>query len=261
LELIVDHLWNLAHRSDDEACWLTNPKLLGEDRRMLYPNGYFDLGVAHGTPGIIGLLARVRAAGIATKKAGVLLKKAVRWLLRQRLPEEAESEFSAWFAPEYRAEACRLAWCYGDAGIAAALVLAARCTGKPWWESEAWAIARRAAARIPERAGVVDAGFCHGSSGLAHIFNRFYHASQDDLFREAAVYWIGRTLQFCHPGTGVAGFSAMRRKDDGGWEAARRYGVLEGIAGVGLTLLAAISDIEPGWDRMFMVNIPPISHA
>jgi hypothetical protein len=37
---------------------------------------------------------------------------------------------------------------------------------------------------------------------------------------------------------------------------AGRFGMIEGIAGVGLTLLAALSAIEPSWDRIFLVDVP-----
>jgi hypothetical protein len=34
-------------------------------------------------------------------------------------------------------------------------------------------------------------------------------------------------------------------------------GILTGAAGVALALLAAATPIEPSWDRMLLVSIPP----
>ena len=35
-------------------------------------------------------------------------------------------------------------------------------------------------------------------------------------------------------------------------------GFLTGAAGIALALLAAVSDVEPAWDRVLLVSIPPI---
>jgi len=209
LELIVERLSELAEPSGDGLCWLTRPDLLRGWQREKYPQGHYDLGLAHGLPGIIALLGKIHAAGVSREKTGRLLGGAVQWLLRQRLPQRAQSSFSAFHIPGRQSEGCRLAWCYGDAGLAAALFLAARCVGEESWEQEALAIARGAAARDTKACGVVDACFCHGSSGLAHIFNRLYQASNDEALSEASRYWIERTLRFSKPGDGPAGYPFM----------------------------------------------------
>jgi len=36
-----------------------------------------------------------------------------------------------------------------------------------------------------------------------------------------------------------------------------KLGLIQGIAGVGLVLLAAVSDLEPSWDRVFQTDVPP----
>jgi lantibiotic modifying enzyme len=259
LELIVERLSGLAAPSDIGLRWHTHPNLLSPHKKESHPQGYFDLGLAHGLPGIIALLGRIHAAGISREKTGRLLEGAVQWLLRQKLPDSSQSSFPALHVPGRQPEGCRLAWCYGDAGVAAALLLAARSVGETLWEQEALEIARRAAARDVETCGVVDAGFCHGSSGLAHIFNRLYQATHDEIFAIASRYWIERTLQFSKPGDGPAGyrFLAADNKGQSGWQA--RYGILSGIAGIGLSLLAASSALEPCWDRIFLLDIPPLS--
>ena len=37
-------------------------------------------------------------------------------------------------------------------------------------------------------------------------------------------------------------------------------GFLEGVAGVGLALLGAVSDVEPAWDRVLLTSLPPPPH-
>jgi lantibiotic modifying enzyme len=256
LELIVDRLSELAEPCTGGLRWWSHPNLLPPEQRATYPQGYYDLGLAHGLPGIIALLGKIHAAEISREKAGRLLEGAVHWLLQQKLPHGSESTFAAAHLPS---KGCRLAWCYGDAGIAAALLLAARSVGEGCWEKEALAIARRAAVRDDQTSGVIDACFCHGSSGLAHIFNRLYQATGDEVFAAASRYWIERTLQFCNPDHGPAGYQIKTAGANGiaGFE--DRYGILVGIAGIGLSLLAATSSVEPCWDRVFLLDIPPFS--
>jgi lantibiotic modifying enzyme len=257
LEQIVGRLNETAEHNKDGVTWLTRAHLLPEHQREKCPNGYYNLGLAHGVPGVIALLGQTCAAGVALEKSRPLLDGAVAWLLRQRLDNAAASCFTAWVAPDVERDDCRLAWCYGDAGVAAALFVAARCVNEADWEREAIEIARRAAKRKPESAGVNDAGLCHGAAGLGHIFNRLFQATGESVFREAARYWFERTLAMRRAGQGIAGFSSYRPGIDGQkehWE--DEIGILEGAAGIGLALLAAATDVEPAWDRMLLVSIP-----
>lgn len=43
---------------------------------------------------------------------------------------------------------------------------------------------------------MVRAGVCHGSTGNAHIFNRFYQATGEQVFGDAAHYWMTRTFDY-----------------------------------------------------------------
>ena len=257
LARIVDRLDETAEHNRDGVTWLTRAQLLPEHQREKCPHGYYNVGLAHGVPGVIVLLAQACAAGIAVEKSRPLLDGAVAWLLRQRLDSVAVSCFPAWVTPDVEGDDCRLAWCYGDAGVAAALLVAARSVNEADWEREGIEIARRAAKRKPESAGVNDAGLCHGAAGLGHIFNRLFQATGESVFREAGRYWLERTLAMRREGQGIAGFSSYRPVVDGQeehWE--DEVGILEGAAGIALALLAAATDIEPAWDRMLLVSVP-----
>jgi hypothetical protein len=219
------------------------------ETRAEYPRGYYNAGLAHGIPGVIGLLGRVCDAGVARDKARSLLDGAVRWLLDQDGPES----FPYWVAPGAAGDTARLAWCYGDPGVAAALLGAARHVDEPAWESAALAIARRAAELPYEESGVKDAGLCHGSAGLAHLFNRMFHATGEPWLAEAARFWFEQTLAMRRPGHGIGGYEAW---EPGGARTADR-GLLTGATGIALALVAATTDIEPLWDHMLLVSIPP----
>lgn len=257
VEQIVARLAETAEPQHDGLTWWTNPLWLPAETQEHYPQGYYNLGLAHGVPGVIALLADIYAAKIATTQTRLLLEGAVRWLLAQRLPEHAGACFSYWIEPAGETGPSRLAWCYGDAGIAASLMYAARQVGEPAWERAALAIAANAAERSVEQSGVRDAGLCHGAAGLGHIFNRFFHATGDDRFAIAARFWIEQTLDMQRPGEGIAGFQAWAPGPDGQMTWMDDPGILSGAAGVALALLAATTPIEPAWDRMLLVSIPP----
>jgi hypothetical protein len=247
---------------DGGFTWHTAPNLLPQWQRELHPEGYFNLGLAHGVPAVIALLGQANALGVHAPRSLTLLEGAVAWLLAQKNPEGSGSCFATIVSPRYAQETgpSRIAWCYGDLGLGVALLWAARSVGRGDWEAEALAIARLAAKREVAKAGVRDAGLCHGAAGNAHIFNRLWQATGEELFREAALTWFEETLALRQPGLGLGGFRAWmpgpEAKDNPEpWVDAE--GLLEGAAGIGLALLAAVTPMEPQWDRMLMVTLPP----
>ena len=257
LERVIDHLAETAERRADGLTWWTNPAWLIPETREKCPHGYYNLGLAHGVPGVIALLGRACAADVAIGKARPLLDGAVRWLLVQQ-PADGTG-YTHWIEPEKEEppKPARLAWCYGDLCISAALLLAAGCVGEPEWERAALNIALRAVARPVDQAGVVDAGLCHGAAGLGHLFNRLFQATGDVRFADAARFWFRRTLELRHPERGIAGYAAWMPLNPGeeGWVG--DPGLLTGAAGIALALLAATTTIEPDWDRLLLVSIRP----
>ena len=261
LSRVVDRLAETAETLDDGAAWFTPPERLPEWQRAIHTRGVYNLGVAHGLPGVIPVLAGACAAGVAVERARPLLDSSVRWLLARRYEPGIGSCFGTTYAPWEEAAPSRLAWCYGDPGIAAALLAAARAVSEPEWERQAIETALAAAARDESTALVRDTGLCHGAAGLAHLFNRMFQETGAERLGEAARFWFGRTLGMRAPGEGIAGFRAWEVNPGGepGWRA--DSGLLEGAAGVGLALLGAVSTVEPAWDRMFLVSLPPVVNA
>ena len=254
LSRVVEQLNRTARRTPDGATWMTRAEKIDRaSARRHHPACYYDLGLAHGVTGVIALLGATCAAGVAVKKARPLLASAVSWLMAQKQPPGTGSTFSNLVAPGEVGSPSRSAWCYGDPGIAAALLVAARGAGEPAWEREALALARRAATRPPEEAGVRDAGLCHGAAGLAHIFNRLFQATGDRSLGRASRFWFERAMEMRQPGRGIGGFQALT------FPCGRPVwrdepGLLTGAAGIALALLAACSNQEPEWDRFLLLS-------
>jgi lantibiotic modifying enzyme len=248
---ILHLLEQQSERQEPGITWWTPPHRgpLTQDA----PQGLYDLGVAHGVAGVIALHARAIQAGHAGGRARDVLAGAMDWLLANRLPGRGESLFPSVRVKDQPAAPTRLAWCYGDAGIAAAVLAAGLAADEPSWVAAAHAIAERAIQRPYQNTGVVDAGLCHGAAGLAHTFNRLWQATRHPACLEAARVWYQRTLALRRPeegGSGYLAYQPVTRR----WEPVP--GLLEGAAGIALALLAAATDIEPAWDEMLLVRLP-----
>jgi lantibiotic modifying enzyme len=257
LRRVVERLDERAQHDQHGLCWWTPPaEILSQEARTQYPSGRADLGVAHGVAGVIAFLGSVCGAGVEQAMARPLLEGAVRWLFAHSVPTEGGPTFPIWVAPGFQASPARCAWCYGDPGIAAALLVAARGVGDGDSEQAAVALACRAAARPVAETGVVDAGFCHGAAGLAHIYNRMYQATGEPVLGRAALSWLERTLDFYRRARDNGGSWVQGSKDparQGPWTG---VDLVDGAAGVALVLLAAATSVEPTWDRMFLVSAP-----
>jgi lantibiotic modifying enzyme len=259
---LLDRILSLLESSRDATgVWFTNPDWLPGWQRELMPRGYYNLGVAHGVPGVIGFLAAAQHAGFRDGRLSSLTNDAVQWVLGQK-GDWPSSLLPSHIPPDSEPRQTRTAWCYGDLGVAAVLLSAARSFGRPEWQDEALTIARAAAARSIEETKVTDAGLCHGAAGVAHLFNRIYQAAGDEELRIAAEKWYRLALDMRHPGQGLAGYLSWIdtiRPGEGAWKG--EPGFLSGIAGIGLALLAAVSNVEPSWDRAMVISVPPRNGA
>jgi lantibiotic modifying enzyme len=199
-------------------------------------------------------LERLYRKGIGGEKVHTLLKGTVEYLLRQTLDTtKYMCHFPSWASKEEPSHYSRLGWCYGDLGTGIVLWLTAQRTGNKKWREKAIEILLHSTQRRePPNTGVVDAGLCHGSSGIAHIYNRMYHYTGRDEFRKAALYWFDQVLETAVFDDGYAGYKALHGKQRGGW--VKEAGLLEGIAGIGLALISAVSTVEPKWDECLLLS-------
>jgi lantibiotic modifying enzyme len=254
LALVIARLGELARREDGGLTWHTLPQQLPAWQRELAPHGYRNLGLAHGVPGVIAMCGHAVVAEIAGARA--LLDGAVAWLLAQARPAGA-SRFGLNVPIDHPCAPfeARVAWCYGDLGIAIALVGAARRAGRDDWERDALELAAGAAARPIATAGARDAMLCHGSAGNAHLFNRLYQATGDARFLTAARGWFADLRRHAIADHPLGGFRTWNFVDPDRVEWHDAAGLLEGAGGVALALLAAIDTREPTWDRVLLADL------
>lgn len=255
LRAVVDRLEDLSERHPEGIAWRTLPRFLTLATPQQCPNGYFDLGLAHGVPGVISILAAAARSGIASEKSRQMLHAASRWLWAHTLGPEKASTLPPMASSELPRRASRAAWCYGDPGVAASLVAAADAVADADLMQRAVELAQRVAARPLEQCGVDDAPLCHGAAGLGHIFNRLFQSTGRVEFADAARDWFSRALKMRHPGEGIGGFQAAEKRAGGELDWVSDPSLLTGAAGIALALIAATTSVEPAWDRMLLLSL------
>ncbi|MGH8992586.1 MAG: lanthionine synthetase LanC family protein [Acidimicrobiia bacterium] len=235
LRLILDRLEDAAHHDGDGTYWVTPDSGAGAG---------VEPGAAHGVAGPVALLGNLAARSLEPDRTRWLLDGAVGWLLAHAgdCSEPAEPGGAG--------------WCRGLPGIAAALLVAGAGAGVERWIDEAVRLARAAAGTPGAEEGVVDASLCHGSAGLAHLYGRMSEATGDRDLGAAAHHWLGRTLTWCDRARilGPGWVEGAVEPLAGPWTGT---GLDQGAAGVALALLAAAASMEPVWDRMFLLSLPP----
>ena len=214
----------------------------------------YNFSMSHGMASILVFLTKAYKKNIARNKCLELINGTVNYLLSNKLDtKDFGSIFPCYISVEGTLYESRLAWCYGDLGIGIAFWLAADATNNESLKQEAINIFMHATERTDlKKNGVVDAGICHGTAGIAHIFNRMYNYTGIERFKESSLYWLDHTLQMRTFPDGFAGYKAWYSKDYGGWQC--KSSLLDGIAGIGLVLMSSISDIEPQWDECLLLS-------
>jgi lantibiotic biosynthesis protein len=92
------------------------------------------------------------------------------------------------------------------------------------------------------------------TAGIAHMLHRMGRATGDATLMTAAGAWIVETLRM-QTDAPIAGYPSV-------YEIAGEIALEEdatlftGCTGVALVLHAAISEVEPRWDRMLLLDLP-----
>ena len=239
----------IALQTEDGIAWTSNLKSNNNEKVI-------NLSLSHGLASIIQILGKMHehCKGDELIRCKELLDGAVHYLLSKKQDaSRIGSYFPSWVTKNHSPSYSRLAWCYGDLGIAMALLQAGVSTDNVEWKEIAIEVLLHVANRRDLKTNLVkDAGLCHGASGIAHCFNRAYNYTDRIEFKEASTYWFEETLKMAVREDGLAGFKAWKTEEHGGWT--NEYGLLEGIAGIGLSLISAIAPVEPKWDECLLLS-------
>jgi len=210
-----------------------------------------NFGLSHGLPSIISITTDLCKLHVKRKESKEIVKILVDFILSNvQNPSVVGSYFPLYLGVDTNKHKSRLAWCYGDMGVAMALLKAGMTLGDQELVKKSVSILTYSTTRTNVDVEIVrDAGLCHGSAGLAHIFLRAYNYTNNAELRKAAEYWVDVTLNFSKETNKSANYLAYKPNGT-----VKEFGFLEGISGIGLVLISAISNIEPDWDSVLLIS-------
>lgn len=216
--------------------------------------GVYNLSLSHGISSIVSFLAKLYQHEEFKRKSERLLIGGLNYLVNSAnreknlislfpnsIKEVGDNELNS-----------RLAWCYGDLGVGMSIWNTAKVLNDKSLSEFSLKIFKHSQSRLTkETTRVVDAGICHGSFGNALIYNRMYKNTNDLSFKETAKFWIDDGVNKAMFEDGYAGFKKYDPMTNL-WH--NSNSLLEGIAGIGLTILDYISDFETNWDECLMIK-------
>ena len=216
----------------------------------------YNISLSHGMASIAVILSKLYVIkGIDQNMVNNLLEGCVNYILEQEIDKDKYGSFFPSYALESTEllRGSRLAWCYGDLGIAMALWQAGVALQNETWKNKATEVLLFAAEkrRDLEKNLVKDAGLCHGAAGAGHLFYRAWWNTKMPEFKKAADYWFVQTLKMAKFDDGLAGYKTWFPYVEK-W--VNVHGLLEGIAGIGLALLTYYHEIEPSWDECLLLS-------
>jgi len=263
LSAVVQAFVHLSGEDSGVPHWHTPVHhLWDEEMQRLYPHGDLNCGLAHGIPGPLAFLALAHQAGVQSPGLPESIARLADWLCRNRIDDawgvnwptstpliEKDGRLEAPEAASTTERTSRCAWCYGSPGIARVLWLAGEALDRNEYRDLAVA-AMEAIFRRPIVERRIDSPtFCHGVAGLLQIALRFAHDTGQDVFLEESRTLVRQILGSYRPKS-LLGFRNIETPDS----ETDQPGLLDGAPGVALVLLAAATDVEPSWDRLFLLS-------
>ncbi len=214
------------------------------------------LGLSHGLPSLMVLLAKCYHAGILKKECLDAISECYSFIQLYRNPNQNKDNY-AYFPSkiiegEQLSYRVRIGWCYGDIGIGSALFTTGRLIDNQEYIDLGIEIYTYYATK-PNQAGfgIIDAQFCHGAAGVAHMYHRMYTNTKINAFLSARDYWVNQTMDFANHNDGILGYKSWYGEKDG-WMTCT--GLLEGIAGIGLVLSSISKASDISWDECFLLS-------
>lgn len=231
------------------CCYIANERILIPDRKLLYPKGYADTGLAHGAAGVVAALALALLDGWSAAGLKEGLAELSAWLVRQQVQDEYGTNWPAFLEPSARrSHSSRSAWCYGIPGTARALYLAGAALRDSNLQDTAMTAFKSLLARPRKEWSIASPNICHGLSGVLQAALRMYHDTGAPQLLQLIERVVDEIFSLYNPDT-LFGF--QDKNVSGEWYDNPR--LLEGAPGVALALLAASRPVVPAWDRLLLL--------
>ena len=206
----------------------------------------FNLGLAHGVPGIIAALIPALEDENMAARAKRLIISSCDWLLEQQ--NQAGDKQSCFGSCAGGDNYSRLGWCYGDLTIALTLARVGRALELPSYVEQAQEIALFNVNRDAKHGHVFDAGLCHGFFGLVTIYQLLNKIIPHPKLDQAAKEWLEYGLNKYQK----SGLEALYFYNGFDKAYQENFGFLMGYSGIGLALIGVLDDNLDWTDCLLM---------
>ncbi|MFR0638574.1 lanthionine synthetase LanC family protein [Arthrobacter sp. LS16] len=256
IDIVTDTMLKIFEEGPGDSLlpkWRILPELtLEEERLKIAPDGYTDMGLAHGIPGSMAALSLLPAPSQRIKET---VWQLAQWIISQRSSDmfglnwpsivpvgEVPKGNQSW-------KHSRTAWCYGSPGVLSALSLAQNRF--PEFElGDLIAEGTHAlASRVITTQQFSTPTLCHGSAGVAVVLRYLQFEQKEALLEEALQSACEHLLSHVDED---APFGV--REVEPGNQRVDNPTLLNGAAGVALGIHAVLSSKRQPWTRMMMIG-------
>ncbi|GGM96120.1 hypothetical protein GCM10010967_32070 [Dyadobacter beijingensis] len=190
-----------------------------------------------GEAAILLILSRVVEMGLfPATHLEALTQEAIAYIENRHLEQKALSETDKNYGVYLNRQASR----YEDISLGYTLLRTGTAFKNAEWSKEGRAILKNCASRhLIDPTGVQNAGILSGATGLALLFDRAAHLTNDVAMEHAANFWYTQILRFDLNADGYAGYKVLENP----WSPQSNIAFSEGIIGIGCGL---IKSLNPG---------------
>ncbi|WP_336616331.1 lanthionine synthetase C family protein [Bacteroides acidifaciens] len=212
----------------------------------------YNISLSHGISSIILFLVKIVNYGSTDYRCYEMIIGGCNYILSQKVDYGKVGSFFPSYSVSNKSieDKSRLAWCYGDLGVAYALYKASILLGDDVMQKCALDILQKTTLRKSSiETQINDACICHGTAGLVMFYRRLYLDTKDKIFYDAFNYWLTETLKYSQFQDGIGGYKTKYIN-----EYKNSMSLLMGVSGIGLTFMSCIANDLQKWDEFFLLS-------
>lgn len=211
-----------------------------------------NISLSHGITGIVACLLKLLTIDEYANDVKEIITKSINYILSQQNRENRISYFPTYSQGNARNTMwSRLGWCYGDLGIAFTIYRISKIFERRDLEKFSLEVLQHSSKRLDmKKNAVFDAGICHGSAGIAHIYRRIYCQTKSIDFYKSSEYWFKKTIEFARHDSAPAGYKKWIKDDI----LCEDYSLLNGLIGIGLCIISKLNPDLSDWDECILLS-------
>lgn len=271
VRLSIDFLCDLvlSQTPTGQPGWWVPPEMQPtvEDREQ-YPQGDFNLGIAHGIAGVLGTFVSCVEHGFVSKRVMTALETMTAWIMHWQQHTENFSFWPARIPANIQEDdetshilPTRAGWCYGTPGIAVELIRASKVLDDPQLSDSAVKILKSHLSSADNEWHLGGPMFCHGYAGTLYLVYKAWSLTQDADLKDTGKDFVTLLLDQADSASPLifqdkVSFYDARDHQTVHIKKLDNIGLLQGSSGVALVLetIAYPEKHDFYWDRIFALS-------